>query len=341
MSTPVNGLNITSSGIVRFDGTATFSATTTTQYNVLIGNTANAITNVAPSATSGIPLVSNGNAANPSFTTAVVAGGGTGNTTFTAYSVICAGTTATGAFQNVSGVGTSGQVLTSNGAGALPTWQAAGSGGFTQIVIQTFTGNGTYTPTSGMKCCIVEAIGGGGGGGGAANTSASTVNGGGGGGGGSYSMSSLTAAQIGVSQTVTIGAAGTAGSAGNNNGGNGGNTSLGILVVANGGSLGGGAASNNTGLGGAGGTGGTGTLKIDGGEGIDGNRNANTPVIYGISGGSSPRGYGSGGLYLPGLAGEVGKGYGAGGGGGSSFNAGGSRAGAAGTAGIIVITEYI
>lgn len=49
--------------------------------------------------------------------------GGTGNTTFTAYSVICAGTTATGAFQNVPGVGTSGQILTSNGAGALPTWQ--------------------------------------------------------------------------------------------------------------------------------------------------------------------------------------------------------------------------
>ena len=55
--------------------------------------------------------------------TLVVANGGTGNTTFTAYSVICAGTTATGAFQNVSGLGTAGQALTSNGAAALPTWQ--------------------------------------------------------------------------------------------------------------------------------------------------------------------------------------------------------------------------
>lgn len=52
----------------------------------------------------------------------IVANGGTGKTTFTAYSVITAGTTATGAFQNVVGVGTSGQVLTSAGAGALPTW---------------------------------------------------------------------------------------------------------------------------------------------------------------------------------------------------------------------------
>ncbi len=50
--------------------------------------------------------------------------GGTGDTTFTAYSVLCAGTTATGALQNVSGLGTSGQVLTSNGIGALPTWQS-------------------------------------------------------------------------------------------------------------------------------------------------------------------------------------------------------------------------
>ena len=60
----------------------------------------------------------------------MVAGGGTGNTTFTAYSVIAAGTTATGTFQNVSGVGTSGQILTSNGASALPTWQTAPSGTF-------------------------------------------------------------------------------------------------------------------------------------------------------------------------------------------------------------------
>lgn len=57
--------------------------------------------------------------------------GGTGLSTTTAYGLIAAGTTATGAFQQVSGTGTSGQVLTSNGAGALPSWQAAGGGGIT------------------------------------------------------------------------------------------------------------------------------------------------------------------------------------------------------------------
>lgn len=56
-----------------------------------------------------------------------VGSGGTNNTSFTAYSVICAGTTSTGAFQNVSGLGTSGQILASNGAAALPTWQSASS----------------------------------------------------------------------------------------------------------------------------------------------------------------------------------------------------------------------
>ena len=50
------------------------------------------------------------------------AGGGTGNTTFTAYSIICAGTTATGIFQNVVGVGSAGNILRSAGASALPAW---------------------------------------------------------------------------------------------------------------------------------------------------------------------------------------------------------------------------
>ena len=57
-----------------------------------------------------------------------VTNGGIGVATLTtAYGVLAAGTTATGAVQNI-GTGTSAQVLTSNGAGALPTFQAAGGG---------------------------------------------------------------------------------------------------------------------------------------------------------------------------------------------------------------------
>lgn len=62
-----------------------------------------------------------------------VANGGTGNASLTAYAVLCGGTTSTGAIQSIASVGTSGQVLTSNGAGALPTFQAAGGSGVTSI----------------------------------------------------------------------------------------------------------------------------------------------------------------------------------------------------------------
>jgi hypothetical protein len=55
----------------------------------------------------------------------VAADGGTGRSSHTAYAVICGGTTTTAAQQSIASVGTSGQVLTSNGAGALPTFQTA------------------------------------------------------------------------------------------------------------------------------------------------------------------------------------------------------------------------
>ena len=60
--------------------------------------------------------------------TLTVAKGGTGIASATAYAVICGGTTSTGAFQPLASLGTSGQVLTSNGAGALPSWQTVSGG---------------------------------------------------------------------------------------------------------------------------------------------------------------------------------------------------------------------
>lgn len=57
--------------------------------------------------------------------TVTVAQGGTGLNTTTAYSVVFTGTTATGNFQASAGPGTAGHVLTSNGPGALPTFQAS------------------------------------------------------------------------------------------------------------------------------------------------------------------------------------------------------------------------
>jgi len=57
-----------------------------------------------------------------------VSQGGTGDVAFTPYAVITGGTTPTGALQNVVGVGTLGQVLTSGGAATLPTWTTISSG---------------------------------------------------------------------------------------------------------------------------------------------------------------------------------------------------------------------
>ena len=54
-----------------------------------------------------------------------VENGGRGSTSSTPYAVQCGGTIATGSIQSIVSVGAAGQVLTSNGAGALPTFQAS------------------------------------------------------------------------------------------------------------------------------------------------------------------------------------------------------------------------
>ena len=66
-----------------------------------------------------------------------VAQGGSGRNTATAYAVLCGGTTSTGAHQSIASVGTAGQVLTSNGTGALPTFQTI-SGGAQDYIVQSY-----------------------------------------------------------------------------------------------------------------------------------------------------------------------------------------------------------
>jgi len=76
---------------------------------------------------------------------AEVAKGGTGlNNAGTAYGVLAAGTTGTSAFQNI-GVGSAGQVLTSNGAGVLPSFQGGAKPEFYATAsadVLNATGNG-------------------------------------------------------------------------------------------------------------------------------------------------------------------------------------------------------
>jgi hypothetical protein len=228
-------------------------------------------------------------------------------------------------------------------AGSVGSFNGLTGAVTTSVVVQKFTASGTYTPTAGMLHAVIECVGGGGGGGGAAITAASNSNGGGGGGGGGYSRKYTTAAAVGASQTVTIGAAGIAGAAGNNAGGAGGDTSVGTLCIGKGGSGGGGAAAAANGAGGAGAISGTGDVTVPGGPGGQGGLvigNASIfPIITG-EGGNSLYGFGAAGQSAS-HAGSVGAGFGAGGGGGSDFNATGNQPGGAGTAGIVIITEYV
>lgn len=99
--------------------------------------------------------------------------------------------------------------------------------------VTVFTSSGTFTPDANMLECEVWAWGGGGAGGGAAATAAGQTSVAGGGHGGAFAMARLTAAQIGASKAVTIGAGGTGVNGGT--GGTGGTTTLGALVSAVGG----------------------------------------------------------------------------------------------------------
>ena len=126
---------------------------------------------------------------------------------------------------NVSGNGTSGQVLTSDGDGSF-SWATAG-GGDSVLKIDSFTSSGTWNKPSGCTKILVQVVGGGG----AGRVRSFNHATGGTGGGGAIAL--LSTNVVGASETVTIG------SGGNNAGGSGGQTSFGGKVVGNGGAGGG------------------------------------------------------------------------------------------------------
>ena len=128
----------------------TGDTTLTTAYGTLCaGTTATGTVQTVAPGTSGKALVSGGASALPSYTTLGVTGGGTGVATMTtAYAPVISGTTATGALQVAStGLSTSGYVLTSNGASAVPSFQAAPGAGSPTTAVITMTAaqwNGMY-----------------------------------------------------------------------------------------------------------------------------------------------------------------------------------------------------
>lgn len=100
---------------------------------------------------------------------------------------------------------------------------------------QIFTSSGTYTRNPLATFVIFEVQGAGGGSAGAGATAAAQFSGSPGASSGSYAKALLTAAQVGASQPITIGAAGVAGTSGGGIGGTGGTTTVGSLIACPGG----------------------------------------------------------------------------------------------------------
>lgn len=253
----------------------------------------------------------------------------------------------------IQGVNVASVLTGGNGISITGTTNATiTNSGVVSIVESYLNATGTFTPNTGMIFAEFELVGGAGGGGGATSTT-NNLAGGGGGQAGAYSFCKLTAAQIGASKSVTIGAAGAAGAAGANTGGTGGDTCIGgaacttNLCVAKGGTGGTGAAGNG-GPGGAGGNGSsasTGDYTSFGPFGGAGNAAAGSTSMYPVSGrgGTSVLG-GSGGRDSTcgsACAGESGQAPGGGGSGGASTNASGAAAGGAGAIGGIKVRQYL
>jgi hypothetical protein len=326
----------------------------TQEYNVLVGGPANTVQSVPPSATSGVPLISQGNATNPVFGEVVVQGGGTGVASFAnANSLILSGATSTAPLTSLL-TGAVGYVLTSVGPGLTPMW-TNNSGNSLSVNVIAQASNFTYTPSAGMQACLIEVVGGGGGGGGANGGGApSQVNFGGGGGGGGYGKAFYSAAEIGASQAVTVGAGGSGGSPGNS-GNNGGTTSVGGLINVSGGSGGGsggasGAGSVNRASGGSGGSGSGGDINAQGSQGGYGygfSVPGAGPIIASGGYGGASAGLGGGSVQgtfnwgSGGSGGQQGLAYGGGGAGASAAGTSGGQTGGSGFGGVCVITEFI
>ncbi len=249
----------------------------------------------------------------------------------------------------LSGTATAGLALLS-GASTTPTWST--SPPVTQIKASTFAaGTSTYTPTTGMKYCIVEIVGGGGSGGAVTGGTAGQCSAAGGGGGGGYSRKTYTAANIGASAAVVVGTGGAAASAGANDGNSGGTSSFtpagtGPTLTCGPGTKGF-ACSKSAGAqlisAGTGGAASGGDLNIPGQAAGLAATQAAAALAYPGSGGNSALGLGGVGYVLTiqtSQAGAAPSGYGSGSSGASDINSGDHASNAA-KDGVCIVTEFI
>jgi hypothetical protein len=206
--------------------------------------------------------------------------------------------------------------------------------------VQTFTTNGTYTPTPGTTSIVLEIVGGGGSGGGCALTGAGAYTVGGGGGSGAYTKTRLTSGFSG--QTVTIGLGGVGITTGSNPGSS---TSFGALASAAGGVGGESQGPSNVVFTAKGGNGGAASvsgniLNSSGTSGAIGVSGSSTTGSQGGPGAPGPFGGGGNGSVTGTGTGGVGSGPGAGGGGSGNGVSQAARPGGNGANGIVIIWEY-
>ena len=121
LGTPSSGTLTSCTGLPISTGVSGLGTNVATALAVNVGSSGALVTNGGALGTPSSGTLTN-------CTGLPVAGGGTGRASHTAYAVICGGTTTTAAQQSIASVGTTGQVLTSNGAGALPTFQTPAGG---------------------------------------------------------------------------------------------------------------------------------------------------------------------------------------------------------------------
>lgn len=257
-----------------------------------------------------------------------VANGGTGNTSTTAFAVQTGGTTSTGPHQSVSGVGTAGQVLTSNGAGALPSWQAASAGSAplpTKQVLTSGTG-ATYTrPSSPAPTYLrVRMVGGGGGGAGSGTTPGAAT-------AGTATVFSTFNANGGQPASTVFGGGGGAASGCTVNA-QGGDGNAALNVAQSMGGQGGGSVFGSGGQAGPNGP----TAGNNGGAFGSGGGGAGAATIVGAGGGGGSGGYCEGWINSP--AATYTYTVGPGGGGGTAGT--GGAAGGAGKIGVIIVEEF-
>lgn len=139
----------TLTGVLIGHGASPITGNTVTNHNMIIGGASNALTSLAPSATVGIPLVSQGASADPAFTTAVVAGGGTGAITLTSNGILIGhGTSPVTALT----AGTNGQIpIGRTGNSPVMANITAGSG----VSITNGSGSITISSSSGSGAGLV------------------------------------------------------------------------------------------------------------------------------------------------------------------------------------------